>query len=35
MQHTGHLDVVNIIALALNETGVFFAQTAVTHALQG
>mmetsp|Transcript_1089 Transcript_1089/g.2920 ORF Transcript_1089/g.2920 Transcript_1089/m.2920 type:complete len:772 (+) Transcript_1089:648-2963(+) len=35
VQHAGHLDVVDIVALALNEAGVLLAQTALAHALQG
>jgi hypothetical protein len=35
VQHAGHLDVVDVIAFALDETGIFLAQAAVAHALEG
>ena len=34
VQHAGHLDVIDIIAFALDETGVFFAQARGAHASQ-
>jgi len=35
VQHAGQLHVVDVVALALDEAGVFLAQAAVAHALQG
>ena len=34
VQHAGHLDVVDVVSLALDEAGVLLAQAALAHALQ-
>ena len=34
VQHAGHLDVIDVVALALDKTGVFFAQARSAHARQ-
>ena len=35
VHHPRHFDVIDIIALALDEAGVFLAEAAVAHALEG
>ena len=35
VQHAGHFDVIDIVALALDKAGVFLAQAAFAHAHQG